>query len=67
MAHWVGFDGPEDLRGNRQVIIGEWERRFLLVGVVGGLIAVVFSAGLAVFAIVMLLTLGLAWVIGRDE
>lgn len=63
----MGFDGPEDLRGNRQVIIGEWERWFLVAGVVGGLVAVVFSAGLAAFAVVMLLTLGLAWVIGRDE
>ena len=73
MAYWAGFDAPEqgpqlhlEERGPGAAS-GTWERRFLLVGVVGGLVAVVLTAGLTAGVVVILLTLGLARLIGKCE
>jgi hypothetical protein len=73
VAYWAGFDAPEQgpqlqlEERNPGTASRTWERRLLLVGVVGGLVAVVLTAGLVAGVVVILLTLGLAWSIGRGE
>lgn len=71
MACWAGFDAPEQgpqpplEERDPGAARGTWERRLLLVGVVGGLAAVVLTAGLVAGVVVILLTLALARLIGR--
>jgi hypothetical protein len=73
VAYWAGFDAPEQgpqlqlEERDPGAASGTWERRILLVGVVGGLLAVVLTAGLVAGVMVILLTLGLARLIGKGE